>query len=57
MIGYWLKMMKFGTKLKKIHEAYNFITCLFMKRNYMKTKVKEFNSVVNINFWGDEAQK
>ena len=48
MIGYWLKIMKFGTKLKR-HQT-KFDSMPVYDKNYIKVKVSVFNGVVNRNF-------
>ena len=49
MIGYWLKIMKFGTKLKR-HQT-KFDSMPVYDKNYIKVKVSVFNGVVNRNFF------
>ena len=47
--------MKPGTKLKR-HYTENFVPCLYDEK-YVKAKVREYNSVIKTNFWGDKIPK
>ena len=60
MIAYWQNIMKFGTKLEnKTKKTLNIIfhSIPVHDEKYIKTKVKEFNGVVNTNFWHEEIPK
>ena len=48
--------MKFGTKIKKALNI-KFHNMPVYDQKYIKGKVKEFNGVVNRNFWGGNVRK
>ena len=48
--------MKLGKKLKR-YLILKFNSMPVYDEKYIKTKVKEFNGVVNKKFWGDKVPK
>ena len=56
MIGNWFNIVKFGTKSKNTLSI-KFHRMPVYDERYMKAKVKELNSVVNTNFYGDKVPK
>ena len=54
MTAYWL--MIFETEFKKMLST-KFHSMPVYDKNYIKAKLKEFNDVVNTNFWGKKVPK
>ena len=54
MTAYWL--MIFETEFKKMLST-KFHSMTVYDKNYIKAKLKEFNDVVNTNFWGKKVPK
>ena len=52
-------LVKYNEIWNKIKKTLNikFHSMDVYDKKYIKAKVKEFNSVVNINFWGDKVPK